>query len=922
MTSFFEKRDPWGHGLAVYVLAGLVFLLPLIGIKLRDVHFNNDVRDWLPHDDQDARALAWHDEHFQRDPSILVSWDGSSLQDPRVQRFVNRLTQASQDDAPQSPLSGVEGVTSPFDLLERMTAAGLEPDEAARRLEGVLLGPGDLKVELTDAGRTQQVMVQQSLQEFGKRELGLEIVIRPPEEPAAAAAGDDQGVEVDEEADGESSDVAAVDPAIEEPIVPEPAPHDFQLHWTGIHRRAAGVAPLREHALSLQRNGQPLVQDCFFTPGAPVALFVRLQEGDSDALKDVLPAIRDAAVAAGVEESAFHMAGSPVGQWQLDVESTRSIWNRAAPRWKLWERSPFALSAIVGMLAAFFLLRSVRLALLVLVVSFYSSTLCVVLVPILGPVIGSGPFLNIVLSVMPNLLLVLTASGAIHVANYWRAAAARDPHNAVARAVKVAWMPCVMASLTTAIGMASLITSGLVPVRDFGIYSALGTILSIGMILYGFPSILAVLGGLPKRFEDLDTDKWRRYGRWIARHHVACSSAFVLLLGVGLYGLRSFRTETKVIRYFPDDARIVQDYNAIEESLAGVVTIETVVSFGEQAQEELDLIQRLELIRALEERVKQVDGVSGAFSLADLRPEASENQNRKSILYRRKLQRLEQEIFERQVESSKSLVTHATHPLTIRRDGRAVTLPAGSEIWRVRAQCAMMTDLSYADLVSNMELAVDDVVADHAGVEHIVTGMVPLFLRTQQAVIESLITSFGLAFIVIAVMMIVLLRSVSSGLLSMIPNIWPTVMVFGLVSLAGVPIDIGTMITASVALGIAIDGTVHLLTWFREGIAEGRSRADALAHALAHCGPALWQTSVSIALAMLMLIFADLLLVSRFGWMMSAAVFAALIADIVVTPALLAGPLGALIERAVKRRAGTAEPAPGLKLAETHEPAA
>jgi hypothetical protein len=59
---------------------------------------------------------------------------------------------------------------------------------------------------------------------------------------------------------------------------------------------------------------------------------------------------------------------------------------------------------------------------------------------------------------------------------------------------------------------------------------------------------------------------------------------------------------------------------------------------------------------------------------------------------------------------------------------------------------------------------------------------------------------------------------------------------------------------------------------------------------------------MAISLAMLMLIFTDLLLISRFGWIMAACVVAAMIADLVVTPALLAGPMGGLIERAVKRR--------------------
>jgi hypothetical protein len=75
---------------------------------------------------------------------------------------------------------------------------------------------------------------------------------------------------------------------------------------------------------------------------------------------------------------------------------------------------------------------------------------------------------------------------------------------------------------------------------------------------------------------------------------------------------------------------------------------------------------------------------------------------------------------------------------------------------------------------------------------------------------------------------------------------------------------------------------------------------------MGHCGPALWQTSMAISLAMSMLIFTDLLLISRLGWMLAAAVFAAMLADLVLTPALLAGPMGGLIERSVQRRMAAA----------------
>ncbi len=110
------------------------------------------------------------------------------------------------------------------------------------------------------------------------------------------------------------------------------------------------------------------------------------------------------------------------------------------------------------------------------------------------------------------------------------------------------------------------------------------------------------------------------------------------------------------------------------------------------------------------------------------------------------------------------------------------------------------------------------------------------------------------------------------------------------------------MITASVALGIAVDGTLHLITWFQELISRGRTIPEAVSGALEHCGPALWQTSAIVGLGMVALFPAELLLISRFGWMLAALIFAALISDIIFLPALLAGPLGTLIQRSTLRQ--------------------
>jgi uncharacterized protein len=98
-----------------------------------------------------------------------------------------------------------------------------------------------------------------------------------------------------------------------------------------------------------------------------------------------------------------------------------------------------------------------------------------------------------------------------------------------------------------------------------------------------------------------------------------------------------------------------------------------------------------------------------------------------------------------------------------------------------------------------------------------------------------------------------------------------------------------------VALGIAVDGTLHLLTWFRDGLRRGLDRHEAVVAALGHCGPALFQTSVAVGVGMVVLLPAELTLISRFGWLMAAMIATALFADLVLLPAMLAGWLGKTI---------------------------
>lgn len=188
------------------------------------------------------------------------------------------------------------------------------------------------------------------------------------------------------------------------------------------------------------------------------------------------------------------------------------------------------------------------------------------------------------------------------------------------------------------------------------------------------------------------------------------------------------------------------------------------------------------------------------------------------------------------------------------------------------------------------------------------TGVVPVVYKAQRTLLESLIESVAWAFVLIAFVMACLLsparsflsafeprnllQSLGSGAISMIPNVFPVVVIFGLMGHMGTLVDIGTMMTASVAMGVAVDDTIHFLTWFRDGLRRGLDRREAIFVAYKHVAPAMTQTTIIGGLGLSVFALSTFTPTQRFGTLMLTLLGAALVGDLIFLPALLASPLG------------------------------
>jgi predicted RND superfamily exporter protein len=176
------------------------------------------------------------------------------------------------------------------------------------------------------------------------------------------------------------------------------------------------------------------------------------------------------------------------------------------------------------------------------------------------------------------------------------------------------------------------------------------------------------------------------------------------------------------------------------------------------------------------------------------------------------------------------------------------------------------------------------------------TGVVPIVYKAQRALLDNLIKSSFWSFVTITPLIMLVCRSVRGGAVVMLPNILPVLVVFGGMGWLGISVDIGSMMAASIALGVAVDDTIHYLTWYRAALDQLGDRHRAIIHAYRRCAPPTLQAALISGLGLSVFAFSTFTPTQKMGWMMMTILIAGVVAELVMMPAILAGPMGTVFK--------------------------
>jgi len=569
----------------------------------------------------------------------------------------------------------------------------------------------------------------------------------------------------------------------------------------------------------------------------------------------------------------YRLAGPPVDGIAIDQQSIRSLQDFALP------------SALLSFLVAWVCLRSLWFTLPLVAVAAFGQGVA------LAAVYYLDRSMNAVLIVLPPLIFVLAISAGIHLVHYYyeeiRSGNTKDAPTA---ALRKGWLPTGLAAVTTALGLASLSISEVEPVRQFGGLGAAGILLATALLLGLLPAAMAWWPPQRRRVSDAVASAqpspaqggfqfWGWLARSVQRTHRWILVVTVVAFGFFGYGLRYVTTTLNVVSLLDDDTKVVQDYRWFQENLGALVTVEVVLSVDQNA--ELDLLDEVELVWQMHGAMREVDQVGGVISPATFLPPPPQAGGIRAIARRMAYQ------------------TRLDEQLADLQDAGYLRVSNGGRLWRISGQVQGSRDTDYGRFLSRLRSQLDpalDELLNAEGISVRYTGVMPVVYEVQRALLADLFSSFVVAMVLVGCVMVLVLRSFTAGLVAMIPNVFPTVVLFGSMGWLGWSVDIGSVMTASVALGIAVDGTFHYLGSYLRHLRAGHSVTVATQRTYQHCGRALLQTALICAAGMLVFANSRFLPARSFSWMLLLLLLIALIADLLVLPGLLLGPAGRLFK--------------------------
>ena len=560
---------------------------------------------------------------------------------------------------------------------------------------------------------------------------------------------------------------------------------------------------------------------------------------------------------------------------------------------------------LVIVLTAIF--REVRWIILPLLSCFYAG---LTMMGVLGLI---GWKVTVISSNFLALMLIITISMNIHLIVRYRQLnrdhPADDQRALVRNTTHKMVKPCLYTALTTIIGFSSLVVSEIKPVIDFGWMMSAGLAVTFITSFLLFPALLMVIG----KTESNPTSDRSQFllpvylARLTENHGNKILVLAVIVALVSVAGVTRLRVENSFINYFSVDTEIYQGLKLIDEKLGGTTPLEILIKFPDDNGESDDFLKPEDLEGLTEEEIQM------ELEFAAMEREFAENANSPEYwftAYKVELirevhdyldglpeigkvlslvspVRVAEDLAEEELDEFELAILYTKIPPEVRK---ALIDPYVSIDDNEARIVARLLD-SKPDLRRNELLQkVRDDLEGKLGFEEqevVLSGLLVLYNNMLQSLFTSQIKTIGVVMLGIAIMFLVLFRSISLAIIGILPNLLGAAVVLGVMGWAEIPMDMMTITIAAITIGIAVDNGIHYIYRFREEYAFTHNYVETLHVCHSNIGKAVFYTATTIIFGFSILILSNFIPTIYFGVLIASAMFIAFLAALTVLPKLI-----------------------------------
>ena len=532
----------------------------------------------------------------------------------------------------------------------------------------------------------------------------------------------------------------------------------------------------------------------------------------------------------------------------------------------------------------FFMVTSLVLLLVFLILAFRSwwgillpvTVVVASVIWILGIMAMLQKPLNLVLTVLPTIIFIVGMSDVIHIVSKYleELRKGKPKFEALKITIKEVGMATLLTSVTTAVGFLTLYFSRVVPIKDFGVYVAMGVMITFVLSFLVLPSMFALIPTPSRSKKKSEATFWtkvlRRSFLWTIHNQVKVVSISGIILIGSFVGLSALEVNNFLLEDLKENDPLNKSFMFFDEHFSGARPMELSIECKEGSiltpsnLRELDSLERLlvsiypnESFGSVLTVIKSLNRVlNGGSNLQYKLPEA--DKELRKITSRLKKQ-IPQELLKQYLTADEKYARFSS------------TVP---------------------DLGGNQYRALNNSFAEKRegqfpqfNIHH--TGTAHLIDKNNQYLSTSMVLSLLIAFAVIAGIVGFIFRSLKMVLISLIPNVFPLVMIAGIMGVADIDIKVSTAILFTIAFGIAVDDTIHFISKLKLEINKGASLVFALRRTYMSTGRALVLTTAILSAGFLTLIFSNFLGTLYLGLLVSLTLFFALVADLFLLPILI-----------------------------------